>query len=47
VVSSETERTLQLQEGARRIRHTRTDRYRSAVEAGMRRLSFYAFENLA
>jgi len=53
VVSSETEGTLQLQEGAHRIPHTRTDRSRSAVEAGMRRiyrsvrLPPRAFENLA
>jgi hypothetical protein len=52
VVSSETEGTLQLQEGAHRIPHTRTDRSRSAVEAGMRRiyrsvrLAPRAFENL-
>jgi hypothetical protein len=42
VVNRETEGTLQLQEGARRFSHTRTDRSRS----GYRQRLIYAFENL-
>jgi hypothetical protein len=51
VVNGDREGALQLQEGARRFSHTRTERSRSAMDAGMRLLYrsvrlICAFENL-